>query len=233
MRSSRLRTVAISIGVSAALAIGSVLLVKLSRPVSLDAANQVIDDISRIQHLDLDLQRQVLAARHGALEQYDPVVQSAKEMKETFARTTIDLQTVFASESAAFANLQSALKSLECAIDEHQALLESFKPRNAIAKNSLRYLPLAWRQYALAPPKEDTSDALENAERMVHDVIDTHVTQTESLAVSAKASLDQFQPTESSGKMLKRHAERVFEMGSTLAPLVDALLDQRVHVAAT
>ena len=86
---------------------------------------------------ELTLHRDVLRARDGLLSNYDPLVRSLKELREsgsTIQRLNDDADT------------EHSVRDLRAALDEQASLVETFKSRNALLQNSLRYFGYAIQQ---------------------------------------------------------------------------------------
>jgi hypothetical protein len=89
------------------------------------------------------LHRDVLRARDGLLSNYDPLVRSLEELREsgsTIQRLNDDADT------------DHSVLDLRAALDEQASLVETFKSRNALLQNSLRYFGYAIQQLDTSDP---------------------------------------------------------------------------------
>jgi serine phosphatase RsbU (regulator of sigma subunit) len=132
------RAVGFTMLVGVAVGVSAVLYTK-SRSADFDRHADVIQSLGEVRHLDELLSEDVIAARFGLLNQYDPITSAelaltdaASSLRERTARTvTLD------------AALVAGLRELDLAIERRRVTVEHFKAENSILKNSLRYLPTA------------------------------------------------------------------------------------------
>ena len=109
-----------------------------SRSVDFGAHAQAVAAIGEVRHLDRLLSEQVLAARFGLSNQYDPL--TATELELVRAERELHGRV---GAVAATPDVERALSALDRALDERRSALEHFKAENSVLKNSLRYLPTA------------------------------------------------------------------------------------------
>jgi signal transduction histidine kinase/CheY-like chemotaxis protein len=88
---------------------------------------------------DAALQRDVLKARSGLLQNYDPLVQSAAGLRAA----TEDLRAAPVAGGAARREIERRHAGLAAAVVAQEELLERFKSDNALLQNSLRYFAFA------------------------------------------------------------------------------------------
>jgi serine phosphatase RsbU (regulator of sigma subunit) len=109
-----------------------------SRSADFDAHARAVEAIGSVRHLDSLLSEQVLAARFGLLNQYDPL--TATEQELVGAAGTLHGRVAAVGTTP---EIERALGELDLAIAERRSALEHFKAENSVLKNSLRYLPTA------------------------------------------------------------------------------------------
>jgi serine phosphatase RsbU (regulator of sigma subunit) len=127
------------VGVVFALAFGvSCALYFRSRSADFDAHARAVEAIGNVRHLDRLLSEQVLAARFGLLNQYDPLTATELELVRASAELHARVGSVGTTP-----DIERALGELDRALAERRAALEHFKAENSVLKNSLRYLPTA------------------------------------------------------------------------------------------
>jgi len=127
------------IGALFALAFGvSALLYLRSRSADFDAHTRAVEAIGNVRHLDRLLSEQVLAARFGLLNQYDPLTATEQELADAERAVHARVGAVGTTPE-----IEAALAELDRALAERQSALEHFKAENSVLKNSLRYLPTA------------------------------------------------------------------------------------------
>jgi signal transduction histidine kinase/ActR/RegA family two-component response regulator len=114
------------------------LLMPLARP-NTDRHNRSFDALWALQLNDAALQRDVLKVRAGLLHNYDPLVKSVGEL-----RRAID---VLRSDAGGNAKIDRRLQSVAAAVDEQEALVETFKSNIALLQNSLSFFRHTMRQF--------------------------------------------------------------------------------------
>jgi serine phosphatase RsbU (regulator of sigma subunit) len=119
--------------------IGSGYLYARSQSADFDAHARAIETIGRARHLDRLLSEQVLQARFGLLNQYDPLTDTELELVDTAAELRARLGVVVGTAP----ELERALDQFDAALGERRRSVEHFKAENSVLKNSLRYLPTA------------------------------------------------------------------------------------------
>ncbi len=122
-----------------ALAFGvSALLYVRSRSADFDSHTRAVEAIGSVRHLDRLLSEQVLAARFGLLNQYDPLTATEQELAEAERAVHARVGAVGTTPE-----IEAALAELDRALADRKSALEHFKAENSVLKNSLRYLPTA------------------------------------------------------------------------------------------
>lgn len=125
-----------------ALAFGmSALLYLRSRSADFDSHTRAVAAIGNVRHLDRLLSEQVLAARFGLLNQYDPLTATEQELAKAELAVHAQVGAVGSTPE-----IEAALADLDRALTERRSALEHFKAENSVLKNSLRYLPTAGDQ---------------------------------------------------------------------------------------
>jgi serine phosphatase RsbU (regulator of sigma subunit) len=109
-----------------------------SRAADFDAHARAVERIGSVRHLDRLLAEQVLAARFGLLNQYDPPTRTELELVDAAKAVHERVAAVGTTPE-----IERALTELDRAIVQRQRALEHFKAENSVLKNSLRYLPTA------------------------------------------------------------------------------------------
>lgn len=110
-----------------------------SQDADFDAHARAVETFGRARHLDRLLSEQVLEARFGLLNQYDPLNRSERELSAASDELRSRLREVLVLDS----ELLAALARYDAARKERGAAVEQFKAENSVLKNSLRYLPMA------------------------------------------------------------------------------------------
>jgi len=111
-----------------------------ARSIEPAAHSRVIADLSRIQELDSELDEIVLKLRDALLNSYDPLV-------ATLSRIKAHQRDLGRGEHAIVgrgeAELDDAMAVVARRLEEKEALIERFKSRNALLRNSFHYFPLS------------------------------------------------------------------------------------------
>jgi serine phosphatase RsbU (regulator of sigma subunit) len=110
-----------------------------TRTADFDSHAQVVQGFARVRHASARLSEQVLAARFGLLNQYDPLTATSAELLEAESV----LRPLLEDTVGADAKLAAAIDELRAAVGAQRAALERFKAENSVLKNSLYYLPTA------------------------------------------------------------------------------------------
>ncbi|HKP59055.1 MAG TPA: DAHL domain-containing protein [Polyangiales bacterium] len=110
-----------------------------SRSADFDAHARAIETFGRVRHLDRQMAQQVLAARFGLLNQYDPLTGTEVDL----ANRTAELEPRLAAVLPIDSELERALRELQGSVGERRSAIDRFKAENSVLKNSLRYLPTA------------------------------------------------------------------------------------------
>jgi diguanylate cyclase (GGDEF)-like protein/PAS domain S-box-containing protein len=127
---------------AAALLVAALLAYLLINARSIDPAahSRVIADLSKIHELDSELDEIVLKLRDALLSSYDPVV-------ATLSRINAYQRDLGRGEHAIVgrgeAELDQAMVVVARRLEEKEALIERFKSRNALLRNSFYYFPLS------------------------------------------------------------------------------------------
>jgi serine phosphatase RsbU (regulator of sigma subunit) len=146
----------------------SALLYVRSRSADLDAHARAVETLGRVRHLDRRLSTQVLEARFGLLNQYDPINETEADLN----RAASELDGRLAEVVPVDGDLEGALRAFGAAVGERTSAVEHFKGENSILKNSLRYLPTAADEVnrALAASAEGRTRSAE-ATRVIHGLV--------------------------------------------------------------
>jgi len=136
-----------------------------SRSTDLDAHARAVGTFGQLRHLDRQLSTQVLEARFGLLNHYDPLNVTQAELGGAAALLRDRLAAVVTVD----AELEKNIAAFTRSVDARMAAVERFKGENAILKNSLRYLPIAADEVegALSDPGPET----QATRRAIHDLV--------------------------------------------------------------
>jgi PAS domain S-box-containing protein len=102
--------------------------------------NLYISDLRQINELDARLDEDILQARYGLLTHYDSIVNELNELKNSQKRLKKIPSFIDKREQREINQLLQAHIGL---LQQKEELIEDFKSKNAIVKNSLSYFPIA------------------------------------------------------------------------------------------
>jgi serine phosphatase RsbU (regulator of sigma subunit) len=100
---------------------------------------QAIEMLGVVRHEGELLSKQVLAARFGLINQYDPLNVTESEL----ALSSSELRMRIAAAVGQSAPLDESLSRLDEAVAQQREVIERFKTENSVLKNSVHYLPTA------------------------------------------------------------------------------------------
>jgi serine phosphatase RsbU (regulator of sigma subunit) len=217
------------IGVSFVLAFGvSCALYFASRSADFDAHARAVEAIGNVRHLDRLLSEQVLAARFGLSNQYDPLTATELELVHAAAELHARVGAVGTTPA-----IDQALAELDRALAERRSALEHFKAENSVLKNSLRYLPTAGEEVtdelgaAAAGSLGRDINALVRA-ALVYNLIGDQSTRDAHLAAIQRIAAERAELSSSAGAdldLLLAHARVIGER----QPSVDAWLKRAAN----
>ena len=128
---------------SAIILLISFFLISKSFDVSTKQYQEYRDNLIELQQLDSEFNLEILKSRYELFTSYDPLVQNLSNQQ--YLQTKLKNLPAFI-DSGAKKQLESILNQIKNSLERKASLSESFKSRNAILKNSLRYLPLLSNQ---------------------------------------------------------------------------------------
>ncbi len=125
--------------------LASVLTFLYYRSASVDANQQVwiSSQLRQLKHLDEMLNKFVLQARMGSLNNYDPIVSTQQTIMKVIAELQASRPDLFVSGPS---ELPTRFNQYLLARAEKDELLNEFKSQNAVLRNSVRYFPVAVEQ---------------------------------------------------------------------------------------
>lgn len=202
------------LGVSGALVLFGGLIAK-----SLSVDNQQHQQYRTLmaQQLDQDatVNQSVLKARYALLTSYDPLVRAMSEQ--------LDLQEDLKQVPGFIGNQQSLLSQLSennQIFTQKEDLVESFKSKNAILKNSLTYLPELVKEVRTGSAKGLSGDEAIQLESLLDNVLLYSLSSDEDLVSQIKTQIAQLKSKKSQGIQLAlAHTKMILEY----KPQVDAL----------
>ncbi|ESA32806.1 pas domain s-box [Leptolyngbya sp. Heron Island J] len=113
-------------------------LIYKSLPVPFQQYQQYRNQVARLSELEANFSQEVLRARYELFAYYDPIVNNLVEQEDVLNSLTNIPSFVNVGDQREIRNF---LESRQASLEQKENLSEVFKARNALLKNSLRYLP--------------------------------------------------------------------------------------------
>ena len=160
------------------------------------------ENVVELQQLDSDFNQEVLKARYELFTSYDPLVQNLTH-QESLKSQLIELPTFI--DSATKKELEVLLEQINSLLEQKASLSDRFKSRNALLKNSLRYLPLLTNQLETKFEAPEISEILNptqlatlksNLNKLIRNLLLYNITVDENIKSeieSLKGSLSQLE----------------------------------------
>ncbi|OWW18818.1 DAHL domain-containing protein [Noviherbaspirillum denitrificans] len=160
------------LGFAALLAVSGYLYYR-TQALDTDMQAEFVPALRELKQLDAEWNAAILKSRVGLHSNYDPVSTPMPAVRHLRERLVATVRMGQGSE------LQEALYAMEQAFEEKEDLVEQFKSRNAVIRNSLRYFPTAVdefrtqaRQYAAGGGRwAGLQDAVRDIDRLLTDIL--------------------------------------------------------------
>jgi serine phosphatase RsbU (regulator of sigma subunit) len=147
----------------AAAFVGSGVLYVRSRSANFDAHARAVGAVGNARQLNELLSKNVLSARFGLLNQYDPITNAELDL----AASADALPAKVGGAVVVDEELAKALSEFQRAVEDRRQVVEHFKAENSVLKNSLRYLPTAAEEMtARIAAEEHGGTAVETTRRV-------------------------------------------------------------------
>ena len=192
---------------SVAVAVGAALLLTFlfiqQRPVEPQQHHRFMHGLNQLKQLDTEINRDLLNSRFDLLASYDPFVQKLDEMQQV----ETDLQRIppFVRKGKR-KQIQQLLKQESELRSEKVGLVETFKSRNAILKNSLRYFPTLISEASQTAAAAKDSQLQAHLSNLLRDILLYDLTPHSDLAGRVNTEIS----------LLATDATRHPELGDTL-----------------
>jgi signal transduction histidine kinase/DNA-binding response OmpR family regulator/HPt (histidine-containing phosphotransfer) domain-containing protein len=194
---------------------------------SVEAHAQAMGSLGRLKEADATLTQDVLRARFGMLPSYDPLLRALTRIK---AQQRDFWQAAGVAYGKSRKDLAPKIESLETTLAEKARLLEEFKSHNAVLKNSLSYVPVAYERLGhlgRGNPELDRQIQQSGAIRkiLLYDVTGDprYVPRIRSALKNLVAEV-RVPPAISVVALLSSHAETIIREREIVGTLVDRLI---------
>lgn len=111
-----------------------------SRTSQMTEHTRLVDDLRRMKEQDGLLTQEALELRFSLLTNYDPIVATSEDLNAVAVRLPEDVHILYPAGSAG--RLDAPLQAYLDTVSRRQQMIEDFKSKNAILKNSVAYLPV-------------------------------------------------------------------------------------------
>jgi diguanylate cyclase (GGDEF)-like protein/PAS domain S-box-containing protein len=196
----------------------------------------IVDSLLHVRHLNAVLNEQVLRVRRHQHHDYDSLTSAARELDETL--NTLRIQSVYMNNQ----QIHSLLDQMKVLLAEKKEVIEQFKSKNALLKNSLRFFPHAIDRavedarasYWLSQENRFTlSDAIQH---LAHETLAYNLTNDIDLLPAIQARINQIRgmlpPEESDfeimGRRLLAHTNLILNNKHQINKLTQQLLDNEL-----
>jgi signal transduction histidine kinase/DNA-binding response OmpR family regulator len=175
---------------SASIGIGAILLLTglfvQQRPVNPQEHDQFTRELLLMNQLDAETNRDLLNSRYELLSSYDPFVQRLEEMRAVEA----DLQHIPSFVAGREREqIEQLLKRESELLAEKGRLVETFKSRNAILKNSNRYFPVLMAEASLQAARTKDRPLEDDLNQLLRDILLYDLTPHSDLEKSLSAEI--------------------------------------------
>lgn len=140
--------------------------------------NQYFVTLRRINELDARINQNVLQSRYGLLTYYDPIVNELKELQDLQKRL---------KQTPSFINQQGQMEIYQLLqahvefLQQKEQLIEDFKSKNAIIRNSLSYFPIAVANTVDKASAKSRNDEVAILNSLLRDVLVYNLSSNEVL----------------------------------------------------
>ncbi|NET31993.1 MAG: PAS domain-containing protein [Cyanothece sp. SIO1E1] len=227
MRPTRL--IKILMGIGAVLLL--LFLVNQSQSLDFEEYGQYHRILVRFKEKDATLNQGILRARYEIVTSYDPLVNDIEAQKQI--QVALQQLPKFIDQSSQ-QQIQSLLAEHATVLQQKEEVLEYFKSKNAVLKNSLRYLPTLTLELVENTTLQAKSiEPVATLEALLQDILLYNLTADEALAPQITTQLAQFEEQYDDLENGALMALAVTHMKSVLnhKPQVDALTQQLLQLS--
>lgn len=214
------------------LAIAGLCVVANVRAPDASVHGQIMASLGNLQAIDSELDEVVLKLRNGLLGSYDPVVEALRRINAD--RRDLE-RGRYALGRSGRGEFNAGMETLAATLAEKESLIERFKSRNAVLRNSLHYLPRAadaLERDALTPRALRTG-----AHELTRDLLLLHlgstITDPEALDMRISRLREQLaaQPpaVRDNADVFLRHAQQLLHEQARLDRLVQSIATTSVR----
>jgi len=138
------------------------------RPVDIRHHDRFLNDLLVMRQLDTEINRDLFSVRYELLNSYDPFVRKLEEMR----KAQVDLQLIpLFVKGRKREEIGQLLKRESELLLQKARLVETFKSKNAILKNSIRYFPVLIAEASGAADKTKDTALRDHLANLLRDIL--------------------------------------------------------------
>jgi signal transduction histidine kinase/DNA-binding response OmpR family regulator len=176
-----------NIGIGAAAAVLLTFLFVKQQPADPEKHDRFVHDLQLLKQLDAEINRDLLNSRYELLSSYDPFVRKLDEMRSVGSNLHSIPSFIGGQQRD---QIEKLVKRQDELVDEKTRLVEIFKSKNAILKNSLRYFPVLIEEASHAAAKAKDRKLQDHLASLLRDILLYDLTPHSDLAASLEPEID-------------------------------------------
>ena len=204
---------------------------------NVDRYYQALDDLRRLQQIDVTINASILKSRYGLSANYDPLVADWASFHSNLTQTEQHLQDVIQRTNPGIMQQFSELQKI---VDRKESEVEQFKSKLSVLQNSLRYFPIVTNDLIQDLDAIELSDQKfpqkfpQKLEHLLQHILIYSLNGREDLRPSIITSLNQLSaPSQDLTNELNdrlitviKHAETIIRVQTEVSLLIQASLNQ-------
>jgi PAS domain S-box-containing protein len=203
-----------------------------TRIINFQQHDRFLSNLLRIKELDALLNQDVVRSRAGLLTYYDPLANNLSELKKRGDRLNEIPSFISKKERN---KLKSLIDFQNDIFNQKEQLIESFKTKDAILKNSVYYFPTLTGDLAKNALKSGDKELAERIEQLLKDILVYNLIPSGEIAPKIQGELGVLLTTRNqySASVNGADLDRVVLHGKSILrnkPVVDALVQEIVSL---
>ena len=200
-----------------------------TQPFNINEHERFSHDVLKLQAVNADLNKNILKVRYRLLDYYDILVSQLADMESLHTSLAV-IPSAIGEDGKG--EIQQAHQVIGDLLQEKSEALERFKSKNAVLKNSVRYLPAAVRESVrqLEGDKKNLK-LIANLESLLQDVLEYHLAPSKDLEGKVQKRLSflaELRPASASTIVTfneaSEHAKTILEHTPVVNSLTESLI---------
>lgn len=158
-----------------------------SQAIDFDKHNLYISDLRLINEIDARINQNILQARYGLINSYDPITEDLTKLDVTL-ESLKKIPGFLDADSQA--RLQEILAIYTKILRQKEQLIEDFNGANALVKNSLAYLPIAVANAVSKNYAESNYEAIFTLNKLLRDLLIYNASPRDDLVNKIAADIE-------------------------------------------